>query len=180
MFVTRTSSGRFGTAQLTCKREWPANLLREPAVARHPVSAANVLPARRIILEARQGRLVRPLACMYAQQNTIPVSGRSHAPYLPGHAPPRQVHMRTDGQLQAVLIGKDPKTLALAERALNAFHFQTQIFRQAQQALEFLKSHAADLIMAEAEEQVHTFPQVVREMARRQVLISIAPSSASM
>ena len=88
--------------------------------------------------------------------------------------------MRTDGQLQAVLIGKDPKTLALAERALNAFHFQTQIFRQAQQALEFLKSDGADLIMAEAEEQVHTFPQVVREMARRQVLISIAPNSASM
>jgi hypothetical protein len=91
-----------------------------------------------------------------------------------------QDHMRTEGQLQAVLIAKDPKTLALAERALNAFHFQTQIFRQAQQALEFLKSHAADLIMAEAEEQVHTFPQVVRGMARRQVLISIAPNSAAM
>lgn len=48
------------------------------------------------------------------------------------------------------------------------------------QALEFLKSHSADVIMAEVEEAPSDFAKLVRGMARRQILVSIASNSVAM
>jgi hypothetical protein len=88
--------------------------------------------------------------------------------------------MHSNAQLQAVVVGTNAKMLSMADKALNAFHFKSYVFARTDQALEFLKSHSADVIMAEVEEGPSVFAKLVRGMARRQILISITSNSVAM
>jgi ActR/RegA family two-component response regulator len=90
--------------------------------------------------------------------------------------------MAGNDQLQAILVSNDMKTLYLMDRALDPFQIKTEVFAQHRQAYEFLRAHSTDLVIFDwtSRDESGPFAQGVREMARRQVLLCIANTSAAM
>jgi ActR/RegA family two-component response regulator len=90
--------------------------------------------------------------------------------------------MRSNDQLQAVLVSNDMKTLCLMDRALDPFQFKTEVFAQHDEALQFLQANSTDVVIFDwtRQEESGAFARRLRELSRRQVLLCLANSSAAM